>query len=225
MNKVKLFAAMVVTAGSFMAFAAPASAQTFGFKLGPTWANLDAEGDDDGLNRLQSLGGGGFVRFGMMGIGMQAEVLAMTKGSSQDVEDIDGNDVGDIDLKLDYIEVPLLARFSMGSTMPFSPYIMVGPSFAFNYGCSFEGDSEDDEIEDEELDCDDDALGGDILEIKSFDIGATGALGFEFRAGPGAILVEGRYTHGFMDVFDVEGDDNAKNRQFAVMAGYSFSMR
>ena len=64
------------------------------------------------------------------------------------------------------------------------------------------------------------------FDVKSLDIGATGVLGFEFRAGPGALLVEGRYNHGFMDIVDAEGEDNgAKNRQFAVMAGYSFTLR
>ena len=225
MNKVKAFAAMVVTAGMF-AYAVPASAQTIGFKVGPTWSNIDAEGDDDGLNRLQSIGGGGFLRFGMMGLAMQAEVLAVTKGSSQDIEDIDGNDIGDAELKLDYIEVPLLARFSMGSTMPFSPYIMVGPSFAFNYGCSLGGDSDDEEVEVDDIDCDSEDLGLAAFEVKSLDIGATGVLGFEFKAGPGAILVEGRYTHGFMNIVDTDEDGgDSKNRQFGVMAGYSFTLR
>ncbi|HEX6693171.1 MAG TPA: porin family protein [Longimicrobiales bacterium] len=220
MNKAKLFGAMIVAAGMF-AYAVPASAQTIGFKVGPTWSNIDAEGDDDGLDRLQSIGGGGFVRFGMMGLALQAEVLAVTKGTKESEEGI-----GELKTKLDYIEVPLLARFSMGSTMPFSPYIMVGPSFAFNYGCTAEFESDDEDVlASDEVDCDDEDAGLGI-DIKSLDIGATGVLGFEFKAGPGAILVEGRYTHGFMDIIDTDAEDaGAKNRQFGVMAGYSFTLR
>ena len=220
MNKVKTFAAMVVTAGMF-AYAVPASAQTIGFKVGPTWSNVDFEGDDDNADRLQSIGGGGFVRFGMMGLALQAEVLAVTKGTKETEEGF-----GELKTKLDYIEVPLLARFSMGSSMPFSPYIMVGPSFGFNYGCTLDFESDDEDvIASDEVDCDDEDSGLGV-DIKSLDIGATGVLGFEFKAGPGAILVEGRYTHGFTDILDTDAEDSgAKNRMFGVMAGYSFTLR
>ena len=217
MNKVKLFGAMIVAAGT-LAYAVPASAQTIGFKGGWTSANIDFEEDDDGADRLSSFGGGGFVRFGLMGLGLQAEVLAVTKGTQSEEDDGEGGTI-ESKIKLDYIEVPILARFGLGSTMPFSPYIMVGPAFSFNYGCSLEGSAGDIDVE---ADCDE-AEGPDV---KSLDIGATGVVGFEFKAGPGAILVEGRYNHGFMDINDTDAEGaGAKNRQFAVMAGYSFTLR
>jgi hypothetical protein len=55
------------------------------------------------------------------------------------------------------------------------------------------------------------------------DIGLTGALGLEFRAGPGNMLLEGRYTHGLTNISD---DDNfeVKNRSFGLMAGYAISL-
>ena len=78
--------------------ALPASAQTIGFKIGPTFANIDVE-DDQGSTQsnLTSFGGGGFVRFGMAGLALQAELLAVTKGTKYD--DLIGDD--DLDLKID----------------------------------------------------------------------------------------------------------------------------
>jgi hypothetical protein len=207
---------MAVTAGALFALQAPLAAQTIGFKAGATFSKLDTEGDDSAQDYLRKFGGGGFVRFGLGGLGMQAELLAVTKGSHASDADV-GAEGG---VRLDYIEVPVLARFGLGMNPGISPYIMVGPSFAYNTGCSIEvSTTNGDDDADFSADCDDDM-------VKKFDIGATGVAGLEFRAGPGNILVEGRYTHGLLDINDDESNTGkVRNRAFAVMAGYAFTLR
>ena len=202
MNKLNLFAAVAITAGSFMA-AAPVSAQTIGFKLGPTWSTVDADGPDtDDPKNLQSLGGGGFMRFGLMGIGMQAELLAVSKGYEIEADE-------DFQFKAEYIEVPILARFGLG-TGAFAPYVMAGPSFGFNYSC------DQTSVANVSTDCGD--------SVKSLDIGVTGVAGLEFGVGPGSLLVEGRYTHGLSNIFESDLSRDAKNRSYGVMAGYAITL-
>lgn len=185
--------------------AAPAAAQTIGFKIGPTFSKLDFEGDlDDDLDNLTSFGGGGFIRFGMGGLRLQAEVLAVSKGIS--AEDLI-NEGEDSDFSLTYVEIPVTAMFSLGNA-----YLFAGPAVSFEVSC----------------DVDVGALSGECDENdgsrKETDFSLTGGLGIEFPAGPGNILLEGRYSHGLTDLND--SDDPAeqgsiKTRYFAIFAGYA----
>ena len=204
----------LLTLFGLLLVAAPAAAQSpaIGFKLGATFSNLDVDDEDgDETSSLTAFGGGGFIRFGLAGLGMQVDLLALTKGSH-----VETATEGESDLKLDYVEVPVQLVFGLGSGR-FSPYVMVGPSFAFEIGCEVSAEDEDVEFE---ADCDD----GDIFERNKFDIGATGAAGLMIPAGPGSLLIEGRYTHGFTNIFDndaQQGDNEVKNRSWGVFGGYS----
>ena len=68
-----------------------------------------------------------------------------------------------------------------------------------------------------------DEPGSDIFERKSTDFSLTGALGFEYRIGPGSILVEGRYVYGLTDIADSDFN-SVRNRMFGFFAGYSISL-
>ena len=215
MNFWKTVASTALIAGALAAEPNSASAQlVLGAKVGATFSQIDVDPDEGDLKRLTSFGGGGFLRFGMAGLSLQPEVLAVTKGAK--VEDTDGSGK----LKIDYIEVPVFARFGLSSGASFAPYLMVGPSFSFDIGCSLEGEGGGVNVD---IDCDDAFLGEDFFDRKKFDIGAAAALGLEFAAGPGNILVEGRYTHGFSDL-DKGEDSKARNRMFGIFAGYAIPL-
>jgi hypothetical protein len=181
--------------------ASQASAQTIGFKVGAAFANVDV--DDFDSESLTSLMGGGFVRFGMGGFGIQPELLFVTRGYEVEELGVTGK------FKIDYIEVPILAvvPIAMGGI---APYLFAGPSFAFKIGCNVE-------VDDDSEDC------GDDDGLKSTDIGATVGGGLEFPMGPGALLVEGRYNFGLSNISDTEGTD-AKTRTAAILAGYSIPL-
>ncbi|MGQ0560953.1 MAG: porin family protein [Gemmatimonadota bacterium] len=163
-------------------------------------------------DRLTSLGGGGFIRFGVAGLSLQLEVLALTKGAQSEADPaLDG----EVKLKMDYIEVPLTAMFALGS----GPYVFVGPAVAFEIGCEVEAEFEGGEFSG---DCDDTAPGEDAFERKKMDVGLTGGIGFHIPAGPGSILVEGRYTPGLTNINDAPNDDTKiRHRSFAAFAGYA----
>lgn len=187
-------------------------AQTIGFKVGPTWANMDVDPDEDTeQSTLTSFGGGGFIRFGFAGLSAQLELLAVTKGSKVDAA---GDD--DVKLKMDYIEVPFTAMFSFGT----GPYVFLGPVASFEIGCKAEVEFEGDTFK---ADCDDDEgpTEGDF-ERKKFLFGATAGAGFQFPVGPGSVLLEGRHTWNFTNLNDVPNSDTKiRHRQIAVFAGYA----
>jgi hypothetical protein len=188
--------------------AAPAAAQTIGFKIGPTFSKLDIEDvDDDAIDNLTSFGGGGFIRFGMGGLNLQAEVLAITKGLS--VEDVLGDDDGEFELT--YVEIPLTAVFELGR----GPYVFAGPFVGFEVSCNgsiggLSGECDENDGSRNEM-----------------DFGLTGGLGVHFPVGPGSLLLEGRYAHGLANLNDSEtaGEDgDIKTRYFAAFVGYAISI-
>jgi len=188
--------------------AAPAAAQTIGFKIGPTFSKLDIEdADDDAIDGLTSFGGGGFIRFGMGGLNLQAEVLAITKGLS--VENLIGEE--DAEFELTYVEIPLTAMFSLGN----GPYVFAGPYVGFEVSCS--GTFGD--------------LSGACDENdgsrKETDFGLTGGLGIHVPLGPGSLLLEGRYTHGLSNLNDSQDpadQGDVKTRYFGAFVGYAISI-
>jgi hypothetical protein len=195
-----------------------ASAQTIGFKVGPTFSKLSV--DDDGIDEpdpetLTSFGGGGFIRFGFAGLSLQTELLAFTKGAKQEFDD--GTTEVDGSLKFGYIEIPVTAMFSLGS----GPYLFVGPSVSFEVSCEVEIDSDEVNIE---SDCDD---GEEELSRNKTDFSLHGGAGFQFPVGPGSLLIEGRYIYGLANLNDEDtaGEDaSSKHRTWAIMAGYAISL-
>lgn len=208
MRKIFTVLAFAFAVGAFQATVV--EAQTIGFKVGPTWSkiDIDPQDEDETTDLLSSLGGGGFIRFGFAGLALQAEVLALTKGTKSENQ----GSSPDIERHLNYIEVPITAMFALGN----GPYVFAGPAFAFETGCDVKGIGGN---ADASIDCDE----VDAFDRKKLDIGLTGGLGLQFPVGPGALLVEGRYTHGLTNLNDGNSSDDVKirNRSFAAMAGYA----
>lgn len=198
-----------------LAVASSVDAQTIGFKLGASFANWNVEddGQDVGTNQgtLSSFMGGGFIRFGLGRLGLQPELLVVTRGT-----EIEGAGDDDMAFKVDYVEVPVLLVLPLTMNTGFAPYVFGGPSFAFEIGCRTETNIGDTEVDEE--DCD--SPGADLFERKKTDIGVTAGAGLEFPLGPGALLIEGRYNWGLSNLADETGL-SVKSRTGAVLAGYS----
>lgn len=205
----KLMAACAVAAALTCVTAPNAHAQTIGFKVGPTFAKFSLDPKDDTNKTLTSFGGGGFVRFGAGPLSLQAEALAVTKGSK--ITDTSG----EAKLKVTYIEIPLTAMFKLGN----GPYLFAGPAVGFEASCKVSVESGGISGS---ADCD---SGTDSFPRKKTDFSLTGGAGLQFPVGPGHVLVEGRYTHGLVNMNDDPNDDTkVRNTYFGVFAGYAINI-
>lgn len=202
--RLRLSPALLVAAFLFFMLPSSALAQQAGLKGGVNFATL-SDADEEFPNNSQRLGivAGGWLRRAVTErFSFQIEGLFSEKGISLDVEE--QGFTADADIRLRYIELPVLGRADLG--VPGSGtrvFVVGGAAPAFKIGArvraSFEGEEETDDISDD---------------IKSFDLGLVGGLGVAF----GRAVIEARYTHGLMSI-DESDEDSVKNRVFSVTVG------
>jgi hypothetical protein len=192
----------VLTGGVAAAQEQPAAV---GVKAGMNFSNLNFEGDGETVSLDQRKGfvGGLFVVWPATSrVALQTEALYSQKGAQMEEGSASGK------IKLDYIDVPVLARFSSPVSGGTSFHVFAGPSFSFRVSAKAESKFEDEE---ESEDIDDD--------VERFDFGVVAGAGLEF----GRFVIDGRYTWGLSNINKDETDDvKIKNRVFAVMAGIRF---
>jgi hypothetical protein len=109
-------------------------------------------------------------------------------------------------IKLDYVQVPLLGRFRLSSGSPVS--VLVGPSLGFRTRARIEVPGApigfSDEFEDQ---------------IERFDVGLVTGV----TADVGRLVLDGRYMWGLMNTAKDESDPGtAKNRVFSASIGIRF---
>ncbi len=136
---------------------------------------------------------------------------AETKATENDVETISR-------LKMDYLELPLMARFSLGSEMSKAkPFLLAGPSVGFLLRAKSESEFADITTEADIKD-----------ELKNLDYGINFGGGLTLKAGNANLFVEGRYNLGLADVDDSANDNgvdvHVKNRGLELFAGIALPL-
>jgi opacity protein-like surface antigen len=198
-----LFAsALLLTAGVSTASAQTALVPrvTIGVLAGANFAKLTGD-DASGFDSRTGFVGGLSADFHLgHHLGLEVDGLYSQEGAS--ASDPDGT------LKLDYIRVPVLLRYSFPTHTSVRPFVTVGPSLGFKASCKLSsgGDS---------VNCSD----VEGMDVKSFDFAGTVGAGLGFKVGKQELSVQGRFNKGFTKVID--GSD-AKNQNFALMAGFTF---
>lgn len=125
---------------------------------------------------------------------------------------------------VDYVELPLLARFDVAGEVLVRPYVVAGPGLAFRVGGSvrsssvlaasgsprlqrariFEGISSADAVD----------------HFKRFDLDAIVGLGFALGRGDTHVLLEARWQEGLLDVRPEGSEFDARNRSLVVIVGF-----
>lgn len=171
-----------------------------GVRIGLNLANLSGNDSADLDNTKVRTG----IVAGLFGVvpvndhfAFQPEVLFSQQGAKVE----EGSDEGTI--KLDFIQIPLLARIRLGMN-PSSPvHALVGPSFGFRTKAEVEADGQTEDIKDD---------------VEKTDVGIVA--GVAINAGPAVIDV--RQTWGLRNL-DKSGDGSkVKNRVFSISAGIRF---
>lgn len=193
----------------FLILPASAFAQQAGVKAGANFASLTPE-EDENPDRSRRLGpvAGVWVRLpSSKRFSWQVEGLFSEKGVKFKAPAIG---VDSADIRLRYLEIPVLARADFGAAgLAARAYVVGGAAPAVKLSArtsaTSEGRKESRDIADE---------------IYALDIGLVAGFGLEF----GRALIEARYTHGLRHInTDDNGDgDRIKNRVFSVTAGFRF---
>ena len=206
----KLILATVVTFISATGIYAQSDDTTtqFGVKGGVNLATV--RGDDIGeKNQLTSFHLGLFMEIPISGrFSFQPEVLYSGQGYNM----VENNDfTGEVDYKVDYIQVPLMAKIYLVKGL----YAEAGPQFGFKVK--------------EEIDFKSDASSGDITidpddsQIKGFDTNLALGAGYKFDNG---LSLSARYNHGLTSIFKDDapliGNADVKNSVWQFGVGFSF---
>lgn len=181
----KIFLAAVLFAGSF---AMQAQGLDFGIKAGANFSNFSGDIDTDGITNFHA---GAVVELNLVPtFSVQAEGLFSSQGGKYDTVL-----AGARDIQLDYISVPVMAKFYI---LPEKLSLMAGPQFSFLVNEAEEA-----------------------FEAKTFDFAAAGGVELKIIAG---LFAQARYTIGITDAFDGQDGFNtdAKNAVFQLSVGYFF---
>lgn len=174
---------------------------SLGIRGGLNFANLN---NVDGSEARTGFMAGAYFNFKvpMSPVSIQPEILYTQKGY-----EASGTVLGqqvNATTKLDYIEVPVLAKFSFAPG-PVTPHVYFGPYLALNISAEVEaeggGQSGTQDIKDSVKDTDFGVVVGGEVDISKFNVGV-------------------RYNAGLTKI--AEDDSDGKNGVFSIVAGINF---
>ncbi len=174
----------------------------FGVKAGANFATLSGDSGevlDLTMRTSFHLGATAEIMFSDK-FSLQPQLLYSAQGT--DYENADAAITGV--LKLDYINIPILAKFYI--TEGFS--VQAGPQIGFllsaNNKLEFAGDTQEEDVKDI---------------FKGIDFGLNFGLGYKL---PSGLFFDASYNLGFSNVNDI-GDDDDKNGVIQLSVGYLFN--
>ncbi len=118
------------------------------------------------------------------------------------------------EIRLAYIDIPVLARIPFGTNPAMRPVLFAGPAIGFNVGCEVElsGGGLD-----EKADCDDQDVD---IDVKSVEVSLIGGAGLDFNN----FGIFARYQHGVTSIDDSPDAGKVYNRLFTIGARISIPM-
>ena len=119
------------------------------------------------------------------------------------------------DVTLNYVEVPILAKYAFGSET-FMGFVEAGPSVGF--GLNGNVKTSDGQMEEEE----DINFGSEEDELKALDIGVAFGAGVGVPVGPGQLFLDVRYQLGLSNISNEEGTEATEFKNKGLSAGLGF---
>jgi Outer membrane protein beta-barrel domain len=181
-----------------------------GVKGGMTVANMSADPSDSELADSRSgmaLGGWVGIPLGMTPFTIQPEALFTMKGDSEASGGVTGT------MKLDYIEIPVLAKASFLPAAAAKPSLFFGPALAYNLSAksTMEGSGTSAELDVK-----------DSMKSVDFSLVVGGGVEFPFAGGAKSLGIDLRYTHGLTNTIDGDTGAEAKNKTISIMGTLGF---
>lgn len=199
--------------GASLLFAAstlPAQGITWGPALGINLANLAGDDAEDSKSSM------GLVAGVQLDMSTEGKALFWRSGVFYSMQGAKFEDAGPpastLKIKLNYINIPVLAGFKLTPSKPSGPYLVVGPQIGIGAGCSFEfesgGTAADESCEDSGAD------------IKGFDVSVLAGAGFSMPMGASAVHIAATYSFGLQTIDAGDPAQDLKNRVIAITVSY-----
>lgn len=185
----------------FVAFLTHANAQetTFGIKLGPNFANVGGDLEDNKMKIGLHFGGVANIMLSET-FAFAPELLLSTQGTKWKEDGYEDK------YNLTYLNLPLLAKLYVSENFN----IHAGPTVGFLLSAKNKGEADGEEW-------DDDIKDG----MKGLDFGLAFGAGYELTSG---LNFGARYNLGLANIFDAEEDDDDKatNQVIQLFVGFNF---
>ncbi len=204
----------------------PQSTPRFGIIGGANLATLSGSMFENPSNRTGFAAGLMAVLPVSPSFAIQPELMFTMKGANSDAGGISAT------AKVDYIELPVLARFEIPASGRVKPFVYGGPAFAYRVSCSFEGTSTEFQapggLETRELriTCDSLAAQGQRaspgVNYSRTDVDGVIGGGLAFGVGGRTMTVGVRYDVGFVKFLS---DADSKNRVLSFMGTFEWPFR
>jgi hypothetical protein len=205
---------LLVALGMFLVLQAPAAAIEeihAGVKGGVNIANQSVDPSDSEYSDYRSgMAIGGYIGIPLApGWSIQPEALFSMKGDKEEASGVSGS------AKLDYIEVPVLAKASFMPHASAHPSLFAGPSVAYNLSSKTAIEGMGAPL-DGEYDMKD--------ETSAFDFGLVfgGGLEIPMSSGVRTVGIDVRYTLGLTNTIDQDTGVEAKNHVLSIMGSIGF---
>jgi hypothetical protein len=196
-----------ILAVAAMAGSARAGPLRYGVRAGVNLATIRGDFAEFVDPKIEpGLAAGGFATLSVLPmLGLEMDVLYVQKGFK--VETLGSDDSGNPvtakgHLRLQYIDVPVVAKVALPSWGVLSTYLVGGPTVSFGLKAKGEvaGGLEEDLTSD----------------MKKVVFGATGGLGLKLGSGPVSFGLESRYSTDFGDLWDLEGNVESINQGVSI---------
>lgn len=178
----------------------------YGAKVGLNYADIQTEKVGAGGRRKAPAVGVTFMVDPAGTLAFQSELLYMGKGDQDEAFTGEDGNTADVTVRIDYLELPLLAKLQAPLLGNSEASLFAGPALAFKIN--------------EELD--DPRSARTVPTIaKRVDVGGTIGVEFGFGVGEGRLTLEARVTPGLMEIS--EGTylrPESSNHVFSLMAGF-----
>lgn len=212
--KVNWWQATTMTVALAAVVAMPVHAQRIGIVAGGTFSQLHGLDNVQAKNRTGTMFGASLTVPLSGRMAVQPELLFINKGAELHF------DSGTSDIKLDYVEIPLLLRFDRGLTSLLGPHFYVGPSISFMVGCSVTVST----APNTSSDCSREAF----FEPTTIDWGAIVGAGVDLHVGGLGVTGGARYGVGLANISKDDGpalEQRVRNGTLTVYAGLLFGRR
>lgn len=193
-------------------------ALAFSVKVGASFSSFAVENPEENIDYENRTGPAVAVaiRIPIGFVSVQPEIAYLSKGAVARISSVVTSEQS---LEIRYFEIPLLLNVPLVRG-PTTPYLLAGPVLSYETGCVASADFREQNVG---RDCG----ASPIVRLRRrnrFDYGALVGAGFRVAVGPGAIVLEARYSHGFADIDDAAEESTTRNRSAVILGGYSFGI-